>query len=123
MTFYVLTRPDRFVQSEGIVKEFTSREKTIRALKALAAFWGAALLSILIPVFHFVLVPGLFIVGVIMGNVKRKQQIEITDARFPCPECKKDVVFKKLSGNWPIRQTCPHCSSQLYFQKEINPTA
>jgi hypothetical protein len=120
MALYVLTRPDRLVQSEGTVKEFSPQEKTIRALKVLGAFWGAAVVSILIPVLHFVLVPGFFIIGPIMANVKRNQQIEIENARFPCPECKKELEFKKISGNWPIRQTCPNCSSQLYFQKEIS---
>lgn len=89
----------------------------MRGLKTLGAFWAGAVVSVLIPVFHFVLVPGLFLVGVIMANVKRKQQIEIADIKFNCPECQQPVEIKKLSGDWPMRQNCPHCSAQLYFEK------
>lgn len=119
MALFVLTRPDRFLPSDGTVKEFTPKEKTSRSFKILAAFWIGSLFSVLLPVLHFVLVPGLFISGVIMFNVRRKQQIEVLDVRCPCPECQKEVSFKKIAGNWPLRQTCPHCSAQLYFQKEI----
>jgi hypothetical protein len=119
MKIKIQTQVDKYTIGDAEIKEYAPRERMTRALKKLGMFWGAAVVSVLIPVFHFVLVPGFLILGPIMARLQYKQELEIKDAKFPCPDCKKEVEFKKVSGNWPLRQICPHCSSQLYLNKEV----
>ncbi len=119
MNIKVQTQADKFTLGDGIIKEYNPRERGMRALKIGAAFWGGAVVSVLVPVLHFVLVPGLFISGPIMAWIQYKQENQIHDAKITCPECKKDIEIKKISGNWPLKSVCPHCSAQMYLTKNV----
>src|SRR5512140_1627824 len=41
-------------------------QRTRRALKSLGIFWGLAVVSVLVPIAHFVLVPGFFVLGIVL---------------------------------------------------------
>ena len=119
MKIKVQTQVDKYTTGEAEIKEYAPRERMIRALKTLGLFWLAAVLCVLIPVFHFILVPGLLILGPIMARMQYKQELQMENVKVSCPDCKKEVTFKKISGNYPLKQICPHCSSQLYINKEV----
>ncbi len=119
MKLKLQTQVDKWTFGEGAVHEYDSREKLLRSLKTLGLCWLAAVFAILIPVFHFVLVPGLLILGPLMAWVQSRQGLEILRLQGSCAECKKEINFKKSSGNWPLRQTCPHCSCQIYVEKSV----
>ena len=61
--------------------------RTQRALKALAICWGLALATILIPIAHFVLVPGFFIAGIVLGLRKLNEPATVTEVGGVCPRC------------------------------------
>src|SRR5438128_11625865 len=44
------------------IREFNRQQRTRRALAGLGRWWGVALLSVFIPVAHFILVPSFLIV-------------------------------------------------------------
>lgn len=118
MKIKVQTQADKYTIGDAEIKEYTPRERTLRALKTLGAFWGLAIISVLIPVLHFILVPGFLLLGPIMAWLQYRQEIQVNNAHTQCPECQKEADFKKITGNWPLKQNCPNCSAQFYINKE-----
>ena len=58
---------DRTTIGTAEVASFDGATRVKRAIRGLAGFWGAALVAALIPVAHFVLVPGLILSGAIVS--------------------------------------------------------
>jgi len=89
-------------------------ERTRRALKALAKLWGIALLTILVPMAHFVLVPGFFIAGIVVGLKRLREPATVTGVQGICPRCGEERVFEaggQLKAS--SRVSCPVCHNQL----------
>jgi len=100
--------------AEMHVMAFTQQEQKMRALKSLMGFWAIAALCILIPIAHFILVPGFFIGGIIVASRRWKTEQEGIDASGPCPECNNKICIK-LDKNTELPQwkDCPECSDPL----------
>ena len=85
-----------------------------RALRALGKWWGIALLSILIPVAHFLLVPSFFLFG-LFQFAQRLGATEVPrDARGTCPDCGTEQPLE-LAARWRVPQlvTCRQCHRGL----------
>lgn len=85
-----------------------------RALKALGKWWGIALLSVFIPVAHFVLVPSFFLFGLFQFS-QRLGAVEVPrDARGRCPDCGAEQALE-LAAQWQVPQlvTCHECHRGL----------
>ncbi|MEN0059040.1 MAG: hypothetical protein AAGB31_09410 [Bdellovibrio sp.] len=96
---------------------YSQQERTRRALKKLGMFWGLALISVPLPVVHFVLVPVFFFVGPLMAHKTYKEEITLESTTMNCPECGKSVQFNQNSGLWPLHDFCPECRSRIYFDQ------
>lgn len=85
-----------------------------RALRALGKWWGIALLSILIPVAHFVLVPSFLLFGLYQFLDRLGAALVPFDARGTCPDCGTDQAFE-LAARWRIPQlvSCHECHRGL----------
>lgn len=94
---------------------FSKQERTKRSLTRLFVFWGLAVASILIPVFHFVLVPLFFLLAPFIARKTFKEEVALEECELECPECKKLAAFAKNSGQWPLHSNCPHCMNRIYF--------
>lgn len=73
---------------------FTDRVK--RAVKTFTVLLAAAVFSILIPVLHFVLVPGFFISAFVMSILRFNQVSYIELNNFKCPKCSELLTEKKI---------------------------
>jgi hypothetical protein len=85
-----------------------------RALKALGKWWGIALLSVFIPVAHFVLVPSFFLFGLLQFS-QRLGAVEVpADAHGKCPDCGAEQPLE-LATQWRVPQlvTCRQCHRGL----------
>jgi hypothetical protein len=85
-----------------------------RALKALGKWWGIALLSVFIPVAHFVLVPSFFLFGLYQFS-QRLGAVEVpADAHGKCPDCGAEQPLE-LATEWRVPQlvTCRQCHRGL----------
>lgn len=67
-----------------------------RATKFFLIFLFAAIVSLLIPVLHFLLVPGFLLAALIMSVIKFKETGSIDLTRFGCPSCAKEFPDKKV---------------------------
>ncbi|WP_413578474.1 hypothetical protein ACLVWU_08045 [Bdellovibrio sp. HCB290] len=92
------------------VKSFNPAEKTRNALKKLALWWGLSLVSILIPVFHFVLVPLFFFLGFFFARKGYKSEGQILNGETTCPHCGAEVKVAKGELSWPMTEICQGCA-------------
>jgi len=96
------------------IQAFDREHRWRRALAGLGKWWGVALLSVLIPVAHFLLVPSFFVYGV-WQFFQRLGTIELAArARGTCPDCGAEQVLE-LAPRWRAPQpvTCRHCHRGL----------
>lgn len=96
------------------IREFNREQRMRRALEGLGKWWGVALLSVFIPVAHFVLVPSFLLYGM-WQLFQRLGTAELaTDAHGTCPDCGTDQTLE-LAPRWRAPQpvTCKQCHRGL----------
>ena len=96
------------------IREFDREQRVRRAAAGLGKWWGVALLMVLIPVAHFVLVPSFFAYG-LWQFFQRLGTVELaTDARGTCPDCGTEQALE-LAARWRTPQpvTCRQCHRGL----------
>ena len=103
------------------VERHAPRARAQRAAQALAALWGVAALTILVPIAHFVLVPGFFVAGIVVGLRKLNESATVTGVSGVCPRCGEERAFD-AGGRLRAGSTasCPACHNQLDLT--IDPT-
>jgi len=96
------------------VVSFDRRARSRRALRALGKWWGIALLSVFIPVAHFLLVPSFFLFGIFMSVQNLGTSELAKDARGVCPDCGTEQSLD-LAAKWRVPQqvTCRNCHRGL----------
>ena len=116
--------PVRFVgpeerRTEGLVRvqHWDDSQRTTRAVTRLGIFWLLALLSIAIPMLHFCLVPGLFVVGPIAAWLAYRQKSVVLGGVGPCPHCGEPVFVDKHPDEWPIQAQCEACRTWSSVEK------
>lgn len=115
MKVIVYSQKDKSEILELVGHIYAPPEKMKRAMQRLGMFWGMALLSVLIPVAHFILVPLFFLIGPFLSYKAYKEEGALEACDIICPECKKASTFDKNSGEWPLHQPCPQCMNRIYF--------
>lgn len=93
------------------VRERDPGERTGRALKGGGVLLGLAVLSVFIPIAHFVLVPG-FLIGAVVFALKRLgEKASIVGLSGTCPRCNEPRTFDAKGAFRPeTKTTCPVCS-------------
>ncbi len=96
------------------VQEFSRDERVRRALWGLGKWWGIALLSVFIPVAHFILVPSFLLYGVWQFAQRLGTTSLATTARGTCPDCHTEQALE-LATRWRVPQpvTCRNCHRGL----------
>jgi len=74
-----------------------------RGLLALAACWGLAALTVLVPIAHFVLVPGFFLLGIWLLVKRLGEDATIVSVAGDCPKCgeRRGVPLPELAEAAP----------------------
>lgn len=103
------------LKTEGFVfrRDFTQHERMIRASKMTGILWIVGLLTIVVPILHFILPPLFFIAGVVLGWTTWMESGEILEGEFTCPNCKHRMTFQREAEEWPKVQRCGGCSFTL----------
>lgn len=91
-----------------------ARARMRRALKALGACWGLALVTVLVPIAHFVLVPGFFVLGIVLAAQRAGEAATVLGASGRCPRCDAEREFL-ASGRLraETKAQCPACRNEL----------
>lgn len=74
------------------VRLFTRRERWLRALSILGIMWGVALVTVFIPIAHFVLVPGFLVAGPVAAVLRYRAHENTEEATGECPTCGHPMV-------------------------------
>lgn len=95
------------------IQSWDKRERTIRALKTWALCWCGAVLSVILPLVHFILVPGLFVAGPLLAYWISGQESVILDGTASCPSCGKELRIARAKYRMPASELCTQCQSSL----------
>ncbi|MBA3845665.1 MAG: hypothetical protein H0X45_03345, partial [Planctomycetes bacterium] len=69
------------------VRDLGTGERLWRALRALGFCWLLAVGAVLIPLLHWVLVPGLFLAGFVVAGFAFQRIRIVAGGTGPCPTC------------------------------------
>lgn len=107
-------------RSEGYitVTYFNPAQRTQAALKKLALFWGIALVSVLIPFFHFVTVPLFSALGLFFAYRTYKSQGRVKEGLTRCPHCQTEVIVKPAEIQWPLTEICQNCARVVRIERK-----
>ena len=84
-----------------------------RGLLALAACWGLAAVTILVPIAHFVLVPGFFLLGIWLLVKRLGEDATIDSVSGDCPKCGEPRTFHASGRLKPeVKVQCPVCRNE-----------
>lgn len=98
---------------EVTLLSWTPSERRVRALKTLLKFWVGSMISVIFPLVHFILVPGLFIAGPVVAYFILQQEQVVTSGHTECPKCQAQVMIKKAHYKGKITEVCRKCYSEL----------
>lgn len=96
------------------IQTFDRAHRVRRAMAGLGKWWGVGLLTVLIPVAHFVLVPSFLAYG-LWQCFQRLGTVELaSEARGTCPDCGAEQALD-LAVRWraPQTVTCRQCHRGL----------
>ena len=88
--------------------------RLVRSLGILVACWGAAIVSIFIPVAHFFLVPGFLVLGVVLAVARGRERERILRLHGICPRCRREREFIQSGRQGgTLWVSCPGCFNRL----------
>ena len=73
---------------------FDRARRLRRALRGLLGFWGAMVVSVFIPIAHFVLVPSFFVTGLYQFFRRLKVHEQVRGVHGACPDCGAEQDFE-----------------------------
>ncbi len=89
------------------ITTYSPQERTSRAIKILALLWGLAIVTVFIPLAHFVLVPGFLIAGPIIAYKRYQMAEHPSSANGECPTCKQpSSIHLEPSDTLPMWTYC-----------------
>jgi len=114
-SFHYHGRPATEAQLE--VRHWGPRQRLMRALQGLGMCWGSAVLAVLLPVLHWVLVPSLLIGGPILAFLRYQEQTTVLAARGPCPACSVELAFALgQASRRRMLLRCEHCGRGITLE-------
>jgi hypothetical protein len=111
---------DKYSLANLQVTSMSEWNRLLLAAKNLGICWGGALLCVLIPVLHFVLVPLGILLGIIVFIYKAKLRQFVSASEISCPACQSKIHLRAKPFNWPLRETCSQCHSQLQMNANLD---
>jgi hypothetical protein len=102
------------------IQHWEQKERMRRAMRALGITWGAMIVSVFIPLAHFILVPALLIAGPIVANWVYKQQDMIMGGEAICPQCGKPFHIIRTTLKWPLNDTCSECHENVTISPALS---
>jgi hypothetical protein len=106
-----------YTTGEVTIERWDGRARLLRAAKRWAVLWAFAAVSILVPVAHFVLVPGLIIAGPIAAFMRWRQHSGVLGGEGTCPACRKPMTIDAHADEWPLFEICEACRAAVRVEK------
>lgn len=113
MKIQATANSDKIEYGEAEVQAISKDKLFLKSLTYLTACWCVAIVCILIPVLHFILVPAFFLLGIYLAVRTTKLKDEIISGAISCPHCSQTVNLPRSAASWPHSEICQNCSSVL----------
>jgi hypothetical protein len=113
----VMTSNGKTASGEVTLQHWDQQARMKRALRILGILWGIAVVTVFIPLAHFLLVPGFLIAGPIVAFKVYEQDRAILGGQCICPECGQAVTLVQAKDRWPLSDLCSKCQSALTVEK------
>lgn len=84
-----------------------------RALRALLICWAFAVIALLVPFLHWVLVPALVLLGPAVAVRAFANDRQVCGGGGTCPACAAPVAFARSAKPDAFHQTCSGCRLSL----------
>jgi len=104
------------------IRYFNSKDVLLKSLQNLFMFWGLALLSVFLPVVHFILVPLFLILGVFLSVRARKVRGEFISGQVACPRCGTVLTIKHAVFIDRIKEICQNCAVVINVEVVVTAT-
>lgn len=108
---------------EARIVRHANSARWMRAVLGGLACWGLALVSVLIPLGHFILVPAFLFAGPVVFLMRLSEDVVLQGAHGCCPVCGVEQEFTergRLKPRHPVR--CASCSRALELRvPELRP--
>lgn len=101
------------------VEIYGTTQRIRRSIKLFIILFFAAVFSILIPVLHFVLVPGFLISAIVFGFLKFKEVYSLNLIGVKCPSCQSPLNESQVNlseSKSSSRVYCFECRKNIDFQ-------
>ena len=99
-------------QGRVSVRELPMSERAQRTARICAILFGLACFSVILPVLHFLLVPGFLLAIPIVGGITFADERRAT-AEGDCPLCGSHQSTSEFSANFPVTHRCTGCSREF----------
>jgi hypothetical protein len=98
----------------------TPADRMRRVLTALGIFWGLAIPAVFMPVAHFILVPSLLMIGIVVAALRSREDVRLLGAHGRCPRCGVEQDFPG-AGRFHGAQglDCPRCHNRLTLTAQV----
>lgn len=113
----ILGKPDKRSSGEVFIRHWTPKERLLRSLKAFFIWLFIAILSIAIPILHFVLVPLFLLIAFVMSFIVYAHSSMILGGVGTCPFCGETLEIVKKPDRWPLDDICSKCSRHVVIEK------
>ncbi len=114
----IVIEDDRGGGAEGTlhVRMFSVMDRVLRALVMLGVMWLLALITVVIPIAHFVLVPGFLLAGPFVA-LMRYRVTEVNErVTGACPVCGSDMAIPlDSSDRLPMWTYCPSTGHPIHL--------
>ena len=91
--------------------------RAVRALRTLGWCWLFAVITVLVPFLHWVLVPGLALLGPILALRTFGFDREVCGGGGPCPVCQSPIPFVRFAHPESFSTACGTCRFSLQVQR------
>lgn len=112
---------DKVTTGNGLLQKFSNSERFARTLKLGGIWIFVILLSALVPILHFVLVPLCLLLSLIFTYSTYVESGQLVKGEFPCPKCQKLNLLANESDDWPKQRRCCACGFLLTLSKTTGP--
>jgi hypothetical protein len=99
------------------IERWDPSARLLRAAKRWVVLWGLAVVSVLVPVAHFVLVPALLIAGPIAAFMRWRQRSGVLGGEGMCPACRVLMTIDAHADEWPLFDVCEACRATPRVEK------
>ncbi len=100
-------------QAEIVVLTYSMVKRVIRTAGTFFGWIAVALLSLAVPIVHFVLVPTFLVIALWHSMLRMRTKAMVSEGWGTCPECGARFTISAKPLQAPFVETCDGCQREL----------